>query len=411
MSGVVGSRSILKYRIFHRFWRYFCSFFIGFAFTSACILVGTQSNQSVRNGIAGMISSAALASDSQFLNLNLTKTDSATRTDHIDAFNLASEINDLDFNRTGYNVYAGYNQYNSLFADKYQYLVGGNSVSVLASPVNSLNPVGDTYTHEIWGGDFLFPPNGFTIQSGDSNFCYIPVSLADDLISKNSLDGYETLIGTSLKIDFINKTDPSLSRTLSWTIRNIFDYNNASAVLNQQFGTYICCYYSLPTYEYPSVCIQFGHSLYTNRHYLNWLKENIDLNEYSFGLNFNLESSFQLDEFVDEFVNNYYSGFSDTVFELICGLTLLLTIILECCFLFMKHHLASWPFAIISLAGICFGSLFVHLFSMFGFGLSPTSLYFSAVYFLLSLIALLIVRLFVQSSGRVRYFETDRFRI
>ena len=411
MSGYVKPRSIIKYRIFHRFWRYFCLFFIGFAFTSACILVGTQSNQSVRNGIADMISSAALASDSNFLNLNLTKTDSETRTDHIEAFNLASEIKSLDFNRTGYNVYSGYNQFSSLFAEKYQYLVGGSSVSVLASPVNSLTRVGDTYTHEIWGGDFLFPPNGFAIQSGDSNFCYIPVSLADDLISKNSLDGYEALIGTSLKIDFINKTDPSLSRTLSWTIRNIFDYNNASVILNEQFGSYICCYYSLPTYEYPSVCIQFGHSLYTNRYYLDWLKESVDLTEYTFGLNFNSNFAFQIEKFVDEFVNNYYRGFSDAVFELILGLILILTVIIECCFLFSKYRLSSWPFAIVSLIGICFGSLFINLFLMLGHGLSPISLYFAAAYFLLSLLALVTVRLFVQSNGRIRYFETDRYRI
>lgn len=386
-----------------------CSIFSSFTFYA----IGSTSNQARKNEVASLISNGAKSEESGYLNLNLTRTNAETAQDYYEVFNLSNQIKGLNFNRTGYKVFPGYSQNNQLFSENYEYTVLGKTISVLPSPVNSINLFNGRYSHEIWGGDFMFPPQGFSTNEGDTNFCYIPKEIANALlINLPAGSGYDSLIGQSLTISFIDKTYENNSQTLKWTILNIFDYDEKSYYLYDQFGLFICCYNYLPSYNFPSIYIQFGRSLFTNRYYLDWLNQNVNFSTYSFEINRNEGKNFNLNKFTYSYFNYYSSGLEMSLLILCFVAVSVLFLLIECLFCFTKHRFKTWIVVFSHLLGICIGMLSVYAFSFMGFGLSPISTYFSATYLLSSCLAFLIVKKYVMNGRkRCNFFEIDKIRI
>lgn len=398
---------------FSRKIRYLFGAIFAFGASFCFCLVGMGSNQATRNKIASLISSAADETESGFLNLSLTSLSSDSLPGYYDVFFLADNIRSMNFNRTGYRSYSGFSQNNDLFAHNFEYSILGHDISILCSAVNSINLKDGIYSHEIWGGNFMFAPHGFTVNEGDTNFCYIPKFLADELLANDpSLDGYDSLIGKSIQIEFADKLNRNNSQSLHWTVLNIFENNETSEYLSNQFGLYLCCYNSLPTYKFPSVYIQFGHSQYTNKLYLDWLKEHVDFSEYSLGINDDASPYFDLRLFSDEYTNNYFDGLSNSSLVLILSSLLAVAIVAESFFLISKYHLKSWLFAFANLGGVCFALLFVTIFSFLPFGQCPIAIYFSAAYIPVAAIAAFITKKYIVCGRRrVIYFESDTVRI
>ena len=409
--------SFIKFKlkiIFSRrkYFKYLFAFGFTLAFSIFSVVIGTQSNQANKYSIASLISSSAKTSSSNFLNLNFTSLTSHSVSDYNKVFNLASSIRNLNFNRTGYQVFSGFNQNDVLFSSKFSYKIENQELSILSSYFNSINFYDGHYTHEIWGGDYLFKPGQFSVNEQDTNFCFIPTVLADRLLIENSLDDYSSLLGKSLKITYVDKENSNNSRILSWTIANVFRFDKTSTYLYRQFGNYICCYYPLPSYECGSINIQFGISEYTNCVYLDWFKKNINLDDYSISVNFGCDADFDVAYFEKRYFNDYWRGIPDSIyFTLLFGFGIAFTCI-EIVYLFKMRNLNSLATTLSSVLGLCVGSAFVYILPVAGLWLSPASIYSSVIYFASFLIIFFIVREVKHISRKADcLFENDTFHI
>lgn len=266
------------------------TFFINFLLMFLVFVESQQSNWFFQNTIASEISSYAISanSNSKYAYIGFTNTSSQDYSTYNEIFFKAKTLNDGNFNRSGYSVKTMFDNLSPLFSSNYSYgvideplkkITNGASISILASPLNwQIDGI-----HEIWGLKMITDEMDLQIGEGCSNFCYIPISWANAILGINDSNAVDkeklcSLIGKPITIVFKDKNNNE-EQLLSWTISNIFLEDGTFKYLYEQYGWFIPSYTAnLPTYNYSSIVVQFGKSIFTNRVYLQKIIDTLDIN-------------------------------------------------------------------------------------------------------------------------------------
>lgn len=395
---------------------------LSFICSSIFITSGLLSNNFYRQTISYRISNYCKNSNTDNCYIGFEIDGSNGYTGFQNLFDKVRELNQMNYNRIGYGfslVFDGssptLSEYRSYTIDEkeLQELTDNQSLTVCPSPYNWVS----NNTHEIWKLKMLFNENDFSIGQDASNFCSIPISWASTLLKKeglgtNDLNNYQTLLGKTITLRYRNPKDTSIQR-LKWTISNIFYEDDVFENMYAAYGWFIPCYTSLPSFDYPSIVIEFGVSTFSNEITIQNMIDKIGISNATPYINFSHLSdptAFNGSEFKDELLNFNNVGISDKCFILTLGLLSLFIAIFWAVFLLKKGKYNSWIFAISQILGI---GLSVSLLKILIFKdqlILPISIYFIFITFVSSII---INALLSHSKKAQRYKElrTDVFKL
>lgn len=243
------------------------------------------SNSAAQDQVAAKFAAAAEESETKSLNVLITSNEIKSRADYINFFQLGFDLYHSNPNRDKFSAYSLYSPGNNLFGLNYVYTCSEifpdiEELSVFSSPFNS--PVTSdegVLKHEIWGIKLLLSNTVTNSTNGiqSTNFFYIPVSSADRILKKRgvdspSLDDYSTLLGQTVEVNFVDKNTGQV-QTMNWCIANIYEEDEQYDFYVSRFGYPLFCYLGLPSFIYPSLSIDFGHSQYMCKTYLSNLFE------------------------------------------------------------------------------------------------------------------------------------------
>ena len=243
------------------------------------------STSATQDRVAAKFAEAADESDTKSLNVLLTSTESSGRTDYIQMFQTAFELNRSNRNAANFDSYAGFYPGNNLFGQNFSYRCPDiypdvSEMAVFSSPVNSMadSDAGESL-HEIWNVKFLFSSSVLSSVTDirSTNFCYIPVSSADYMLSKRGIESpsnadYASLLGQTVEVYFLNKNTKT-EQTMNWCIANIYEEDKQYDFYVSRFGYPLFCYLGLPSFDYPSISIDLGHSQFMCKDYLSSILE------------------------------------------------------------------------------------------------------------------------------------------
>ena len=239
------------------------------------------STSAAQDQVAAKFAEAADESVTKSLNVLLTSKESSGRTDYIQIFQNALDFDRSNRNSVNFDSYAGFYPGNNLFGKNYSYRCpdvypDASEIAVFASPVNSMadSDSGES-RHEIWNVKFLFSSSvlNSVTEIRSTNFCYIPVSSADYILSNRgvespTVDDYASLLGQTVEVYFLDKKAESEQR-MNWCIANIFEEDEQYEFYTSRFGYPLFSYLGLPSFAYPSISIDFGHSQFMCKDYLS----------------------------------------------------------------------------------------------------------------------------------------------
>lgn len=372
-------------------------------------VLGSFSSTAAKEGIANVFAESADQSKNGTVTIIQTFAEVESRSEYIDLFNQAFELAKSRLSPNAFFCYSGYVVGDNSFSEGYVYtapnLFGDDgSVSLFPSPVNSLvsDAEGNSY-HEIWNLQMMFSKsvNSPINSVAATNFCYLPIEVADSLLMEKGIDSpsesdYRSLLGSTININFEDKIQPENSKTLVWNIANIFIRNEQSDFFQSRFGHFLPCYLGLPSFAAPSIFVNFGHSQFFCNKYLNILCNEIgpmfgetDYSVLENGLSVN-------DDNVDIYFDRYLTeGMSNTsIIVLDIGLAIVLSVfsflILRKLYL-RKSNVFLLVFAIVLLDGVgifLFPFVFGNFFSFSG----GCTLFISLCSWLLSYSAIAFIR-------------------
>lgn len=340
--------------------------------------VGYFTNDSFQRSGAEYISSVAKSSSSGFYNIGFTDEFCSNRNDFIDVYNLSRSLGSLSTNRTGYNVSAGFDKNNPFFHKQSEYIFAGESISIICSPFNSVKQDGEHYYHEIWNISTMFEPQKNS-SDGTSNFCFIPESIAKALLGKEnpSLGEYASLLDTNIQVEYIDKIDPLKSQVCTWKINNIFVEDEMYKYFYSQYGLFFATYLGLPSFNNASINVQFGHSIYYNKTFLQWINQNLPLNIWSIYCG-NDYKGFDLSR-LELFIKNYNeTGLNSSSALIIVSSISLCFLFLLLVFVTKWTYSNKWFFLFVVLSGWFFSCFVIYIGNFFNFSNSPLCFYYSA---------------------------------
>ncbi len=252
------------------------------------------STSATQDRVAAKFAAAAEESDTKSLNVLLTSTESSERTDYIQIFQNALGLHDSNRNRVYFDAYTTFCPGNNLFGQNYSYRCpdiypDAKEMAVFVSPVNSIDDSDvDEYRHEIWNVKFLFSSSVLhsVTEIRSTNFCYIPVSSADYILSNRgvespTVDDYASLLGQTVEVYFFDKNTET-EQMMNWCIANIYEEDEQYEFYVSRFGYPLFCYLGLPSFAYPSISIDIGHSQFMCKDYLSKIVEGSILPTSSF---------------------------------------------------------------------------------------------------------------------------------
>lgn len=237
-----------------------------------------------------------------------------------------------------FDSYNGFFVQNKQFSESYSYsssdIFEGGPFSLLVSPANSIIEQNGNYKHEIWDFSLMFDGKVTLNNDGTKtdNFCFITYSSATFYLQKKgikypSLNDYKNLLGNKISILFQDYKSNN-SKNLTWTISNIIKPDDRSEYFEKRLGNFVACYVGLPTFEYPSFYLDFGHSLFMCGKYLKIIS-NLNLpDDISFSV-LGKDPSLTDESFRVALESYLYSGYSNSVF--VAGLLLVVLIYSICC--------------------------------------------------------------------------------
>lgn len=243
------------------------------------------SNSAAQEQVAAKFAAAAEESDTKSLNILLTSTESSGRTDYTQIFQNALDLYYSNKNREYFDAYATFCPGNNLFGQNYSYRCSDiypnvSEMAIFSSPFNSMadSDSGES-RHEIWNVKFLFSSSvlNSVTEIRSTNFCYIPVSSADYILSNRgvespTVDDYASLLGQTVEVYFLDKNTET-EQMMNWCIANIYEEDEQYDFYVSRFGHPLFCYLGLPSFAYPSISIDFGHSQFMCKDYLSSILE------------------------------------------------------------------------------------------------------------------------------------------
>lgn len=239
------------------------------------------SSSSVKDFVANEFSLTADKQTSKSFNVILNFNEKCTKNDFNDVFNVARNLNLSNRNREKFSIYNAYSPLNKDFSDNYEYtsnelFENGEEIAILPSPYNQIIKRSDgTLSHEIWNISLMFDKNVLTPNDGKeiSNFCFISIDCANKILKNRSAkepiqkSQYESLLGETVEVQFFNKKEGT-SNILNWTIANIVLDDEYMSKYHTLSNNILFSYTLLPSFAYPSIVFEFGHSAFACRYYL-----------------------------------------------------------------------------------------------------------------------------------------------
>lgn len=416
---------LAKYKAIRKASAFIISFSCLVLFAVGLCSLEAKTNGFMQNEIASEISETALRDEYEYAYLGFTIDGCQSSPDFTEIFQISRNLNLQNFNRTGYSIQTVFdaNTSNS-FSKTHEYkienepivsLVGDNPISLLPSPLNYIN----NYIHEIWKLKMLFDERNLSINVSHDNFCFIPESWALALLRQQGIESptneqIHSVIGKSIDISYINKTSLK-TIDLSWTISNVFLEDETFESLYRQYGLFLPCYIAaLPSYEYPSVVVQFGKSVYTNKYYLGKINEYFGARlEESFFVLDELKSNNHLDlqKLTDSLKSFNDLGMDDKRFYIISTLAAFILLLINVFAITTQNPLTQISYILISSFAYIIAKLIIFLL----FGIAPGAFTTSSIIFFVTVIAIVLVdyvlkhSLFYKSKGYG--FKTDFYRI
>lgn len=416
---------LAKYKAVRKVSTFIISFSYLVLFAIGLCSLEAKTNEFMQNEIASEISETALRGEDEYAYIGFTIDDCQSSPDFTDIFQLSRNLDLQNFNRTGYSVQTVFDaNVSNLFSQTYEYkienkpivpLVGNSPISLLPSPLNYIN----NYVHEIWKLKMLFDERNISINEGHNNFCFIPESWALALLSQQGIESptneqIHSVIGKSIEITYKNKISLQ-TVNLSWTICNVFIENETFESLYKQYGWFVPCYVSaLPSYEYPSVVVQFGKSVYTNKYYLSKIHEYFgDRLEESFFLSDELKSNSPVDlqKFTDSLKSFNNLGMDDKRFYIISTLAAFILLFINIFVITTKNHLTQISYILISSFAYIIAKMIIFML----FGIAPSAFSASSIIFFATVIAIVLVDYVLKHSlfykSKCYGLKTDFYRL
>lgn len=388
---------------------------------------GNYSDFMYRTDVANVLSNAASFSPYESIQLNVASKNAKNRSDYIDLFQRASEIDSLNFNRLKFNCWSLYDRSNPLFSESWSLQFANSDfaeetfngpLSLLVSPFHSNNETSVGYVHEIYQFQTIFEKNLFSLQNGCSNFFFLPQSIADELLLKMGVPNpgrqdYESLIGQSFDFEYIDHLSGERS-IVWWSLSNIFIEDDVYLEAADNFGPFVVCYLGLPNFTGASLSLKLRRSVFSDRWYLDKLNELCPRTDYVYSLNLRTTDGISTADvnarFVEMFEHYGQIGFSTGVFFAISlAFTLLLTLLAQLV-LFLFHKVPFHPFyAVGFIIGTCLG--IVAIWYVFVMPLSWTLYFqlFSVLLFTLLSVATLAIKR--SGSNKLRLLPNDNIRV
>ena len=416
---------LAKYKAVRKVSSFIISFSYLVLFAIGLCSLEAKTNGFMQNEIASEISEAALKGEDEYAYIGFTIDGCQSSPDFTEIFQLSRNLDLQNFNRTGYSVQTVFDANTSnLFSQTHEYkienkpivsLVDNSPISLLPSPLNYIN----NCVHEIWKLKMLFDERNLSINERHDNFCFIPESWALALLRQQGIENptneqIHSVIGKSIEISYKNKISLK-TIDLSWTISNVFIEDETFESLYRQYGWFLPCYIAaLPSYEYPSVVVQFGKSVYTNKYYLGKINEYFGARlEESFFVSDELKSINHLD--LQKFTNSLKSfndlGIDDKGFYIISILSAIILLLINVFAITTKNPLTQISYIFISSFAYIVAKLIIFVLC----GIAPGAFTASSIIFFVAVIAIVLVdyvlkhSLFYKSKGYG--LKTDFYRI
>lgn len=388
---------------------------------------GNYSDFMYRNNVAKVVSNAAAFSPYEAIHLTVASKACESRSDYIELFNRAFEIDKLNFNRLKFNSWSLYDTSNPLFSNSWSLrLVNcelsdktiNEPLSLLVSPFHSNYETDGGFVHEIYKFQTMFEKNMLTASSGCTNFFYLPKTAADELlldegIAEPTTKDYESLIGRSFEFEY-NDNVTGQQSIVHWSLSNIFIEDDIYLEASDTFGPFVVCYLGLPNFSGASISLKLRRSVFSDRWYLDKLNELCPRTDYVYSLNLRTTDGISTADvnarFVEMFEHYGQIGFSTGVFFAISlAITLLLTLFAQLV-LFLFHKVPFHLFyAVGFIIGTCSG--IVAIWYVFVMPLSWTLYFqlFSVLLFTLLSVATLAIKR--SGSDQLRLLPNDNIRV
>lgn len=416
---------LAKYKAVRKISTFIISFSCLALFAIGLSSLEAKTNEFMQNEIASEISKTALRDEYEYAYLGFTIDGCQSSSDFTDIFQISRNLDLQNFNRTGYSVQTVFDANTSnLFSQTHEYkienkpivsLVDNSPISLLPSPLNYIS----NCVHEIWKLKMLFDELNLSINGGHDNFCFIPESWALALLRQQGIESptneqIHSVIGKSIEISYKNKISLK-TIDLSWTISNVFIEDETFESLYRQYGWFLPCYIAaLPSYEYPSVVVQFSKSVYTNKYYLGKINEYFGARlEESFFVLDELKSNNHLDlqKLTDSLKSFNDLGMDDKKFYIISTLAAFILLLINVFAITTQNPLTQISYILISSFAYIIAKLIIFVL----FGIASGAFTASSIIFFATVIAIMLVdyvlkhSLFYKSKGYG--FKTDFYRI
>lgn len=386
---------IARYKTKNNWKSFLLVILVSFFCSSIFITSGIFSNYFYRQSISYRITNYSKSSNTGNCYIGFEINDNNGYSGFQDLFEQVRELNEINYNRVGYGFDLVFDDSSPDFSKWQSYtvaekelqeLTGSQNLTICPSPYNWVS----NNKHEIWNLNMLFNENNFSIGQDASNFCSIPISWATSLLNKDGLDinDYRALLGQTITITYKN-IKSSTVQNLKWTISNIFLEDEVFEKMYSAYGWFIPCYTSLPSFEDPSVVIDFGVSTFSNEITLQNMIKTIGITNATPYMNVsNLSEPVHFDglDFKKELLNFNNVGLKDNYYLLLLSLLSLCIVITWSIFLLKK---GKYNYVILSFSQILGIAMSVVLtkFSIFSNQLVlPISIYFIFITAILSII-------------------------
>ena len=393
------------------------SILLSLSFSMALGIASSYSSVSVKEEVSSAFAEAAQKSAAKKISVISTSIKIDDRSTYIELFNYARTemLNSVDLET--FSFFPGYFSNSGASESWYssRSLFGSDEhISLLPAPINSIIDVDGHLQHEVWYLEMMFNANVVSNIDGlnATNFCYLPESAAKRLLERSGIDDpmrsdYESLLGTSIEIDFCENSNV---QTYFWTVANIFLEEGWFDVYKNMFGNFLPCYLGLPSFSCPSIAVGFGHSAFACD---SQLKNLLGLDD-KFG-----EQALNLAPYDEMFIDNfdlsllldkYVSGGFDYKLVLMCYLLVIivLTIIVTTLLRRLDLRFILWSGACAMILTCFISWIFVLSFSCFSSFSSGIMIFTSFPPFLIALLLLNIFKLFKPNKSVSFY---DSFKI
>ena len=371
------------------------------------------STNAIQDQVAANFAEAADESETKSLNVLLTSTEIYGRTDYIQLFQTAFDLNQSNRSTEFFDSYATFCPGNNLFGQNYSYRCPDiypnvSEMAIFSSPFNSIDDSEEgEFRHEIWNVKFLFSSSVLhsVTEIRSTNFCYIPASSADYILSNRgvespNVDDYASLLGQTVEVYFLDKNTET-EQMMNWCIANIYEEDEQYEFYVSRFGYPLFCYLGLPSFAYPSISIDIGHSQFMCKDYLSNIIEGHILPASSFEVSVasGIDGKTSI---TSQNVNSEISAFGDGCSNLVClGIYLFLLLVFSVAvwLLISTNYYYFSGIGLVSIVAYCASFLCFACFCWFVSSIIP---FYSSILAIVSCGWLFVFSCFVISYKRTR---------